>query len=36
MHDFGAAAPAGELYAHFGITGEAVAQKAKDLLDGKR
>ncbi|MEJ6388160.1 transketolase [Gymnodinialimonas ulvae] len=32
MHDFGASAPAGELYAHFGITAEAVAAKVKSLL----
>ena len=35
MHDFGASAPAGELYAHFGITAEAIAEKAKALIDGK-
>ena len=34
MHGFGASAPANELYAHFGITAEAAAQKAKDLIDG--
>ncbi|MCV6591766.1 MAG: transketolase [Silicimonas sp.] len=32
MDSFGASAPAGELYAHFGITAEAVAQAAEDLL----
>ncbi|MBY4891517.1 transketolase [Rhodobacteraceae bacterium N5(2021)] len=32
MHDFGASAPAEELYAHFGITAEAVAAKVKALL----
>ncbi len=32
MHDFGASAPAGELYEHFGITAEAVADKVKSLL----
>ncbi len=32
MHDFGASAPAGELYAHFGITAEGVADKVKSLL----
>ena len=32
MDSFGASAPAGELYAHFGITAEAVAAKVRDLL----
>lgn len=32
MEGFGASAPAEELYAHFGITAEATAQKVKDLL----
>jgi transketolase len=32
MHGFGASAPAEDLYAHFGITAEAVAEKAKSLL----
>ena len=32
MHGFGASAPADELYAHFGITAEAVAQAARDLI----
>ena len=32
MHGFGASAPAGELYKQFGITADAVAAKAKDLL----
>ena len=32
MHGFGASAPAGDLFQHFGITAEAVAQKAKSLL----
>ena len=32
MHDFGASAPAGVLYEQFGITAEAVAEKAKSLL----
>ena len=32
MSSFGASAPAGELYAHFGITAEAVAAKVRDLL----
>ena len=36
MHDFGASAPANELYEHFGITAEAVAQKVRDLKAGKR
>ena len=35
MHGFGASAPAGTLYKKFGITAEAVAQKVRDLLDGK-
>jgi transketolase len=32
MHGFGGSAPAEELYTHFGITAEAVAEKAKSLL----
>ncbi len=32
MHGFGASAPAGELYAHFGITAVAVATAVKDRL----
>ncbi|WP_424967599.1 transketolase [Dinoroseobacter sp. S375] len=32
MHDFGASAPAGELYAHFEITAEATAAKVKEML----
>jgi transketolase len=32
MAGFGASAPAGELYEHFGITAEATAQKVRDLL----
>ncbi len=32
MESFGASAPANELFEHFGITAENVAQKAKDLL----
>jgi transketolase len=32
MHGFGGSAPAEELYAHFGITAEAVAEKVKSLL----
>jgi transketolase len=32
MHGFGASAPAEELYRHFGITAEAVADKVKSLL----
>ncbi|WP_102109887.1 transketolase [Oceaniglobus roseus] len=32
MHGFGASAPAEELYAQFGITAEATAQKVRDLL----
>ena len=32
MDSFGASAPADQLYAHFGITAEAVAEKVKSLL----
>ena len=32
MNSFGASAPAGELYAHFGITADAISAKAKELL----
>ncbi|MCE0504825.1 transketolase [Roseivivax sp. GX 12232] len=32
MSGFGASAPAGELYEHFGITAEAVVEKVKSLL----
>ncbi len=32
MPDFGASAPADELFAHFGITAQAVADKAKSLI----
>ncbi|BAQ17101.1 transketolase [Methyloceanibacter caenitepidi] len=32
MRGFGASAPAGELYKHFGITPEAVAAAARDLI----
>jgi transketolase len=32
MHGFGASAPAQDLYKHFGITAEAVAAKARDLV----
>ena len=32
MHGFGASAPAGDLYDHFGITAEAVADKVRSLL----
>ncbi|MEM1314204.1 MAG: transketolase, partial [Pseudomonadota bacterium] len=32
MEGFGASGPAGELYPHFGITAEAAAQAARDLL----
>lgn len=35
MTGFGASAPAEELYAHFGITGEAVAEAAKKRIEGK-
>lgn len=36
MQGFGASAPYQELYAHFGITAEAVAQAARDRLAAKR
>ena len=32
MDGFGASAPAGDLYKHFGITAEAVVAKAEELL----
>ena len=32
MHGFGASAPAQDLYKHFGITAEAVASAAKDVI----
>ena len=32
MHGFGASAPAGDLYKHFGITPEAVAAAARELI----
>jgi len=32
MHGFGASAPAGELYEHFGITAQATAAKVRELL----
>jgi transketolase len=32
MREFGASAPAGDLFRHFGITAEAVAREAKALL----
>ena len=35
MHGFGASAPAETLYEKFGITAEAVAQKARDLVEGR-
>ncbi|MEM9248341.1 MAG: transketolase [Pseudomonadota bacterium] len=35
MHGFGGSAPAGELYAHFGITAEATVDKVRALLGGK-
>ncbi|MFY0691829.1 MAG: transketolase [Paracoccaceae bacterium] len=35
MHDFGASAPAGTLYEHFGITAQATADKVKSLLGGE-
>ena len=35
MHGFGGSAPAPELYKHFGITAEATAAKAIDLIEGR-
>ncbi|WP_375256921.1 transketolase [Citreimonas sp.] len=35
MHGFGASAPAGDLFEHFGITAEATAQKVRDLIEGR-
>ena len=35
MHGFGASAPAETLFEEFGITAEAVAAKARDLVQGK-
>jgi len=35
MDSFGASAPANELYAHFGITADAVVNAAHDLIKGK-
>lgn len=32
MHGFGASAPAGELYEHFGITADETARKVRELL----
>ncbi|MEM9045903.1 MAG: transketolase [Pseudomonadota bacterium] len=32
MNSFGASAPAGELFTHFGITAEAIAGKVKELI----
>jgi transketolase len=36
MHGFGASAPAPELYKHFGITPEAVADAARKLIKGRK
>ncbi len=35
MHGFGASAPAETLYEKFGITADAVAQKVRDLVEGR-
>jgi transketolase len=35
MHGFGASAPAEDLYREFGITAEAVAEKARRLVAGE-
>ena len=32
MNDFGASAPAGDLYEHFGITTDNIIQKVKEKL----
>ena len=32
MTDFGASAPAPKLYAHFGVTADAVAEAARSLV----
>jgi transketolase len=32
MHSFGASAPAGDVYRHFGITSEAIVARAQELL----
>jgi transketolase len=34
MSGFGASAPAGKLYQHFGITAEAIAEQALHALKG--
>jgi len=36
MESFGASAPAGALYKHFGFTGENVAARARAVLEGVR
>lgn len=36
MDSFGASAPAGDLFKHFGITTEAIVEKAKAALDSKK
>ena len=33
MTGFGASAPAGELFEHFGITAEAVAQTMREIIE---
>ena len=35
MNSFGASAPAGELYEHFGITADAVAKQAVGILKAR-
>jgi len=32
MHSFGASAPASDVYRHFGITSEAIVERAQELL----
>jgi transketolase len=32
MHSFGASAPAGELYKHFGFTPERIAETGQDVV----
>jgi transketolase len=36
MEGFGASAPAKVLYQHFGFTGEAVAERARTVLERTR
>jgi transketolase len=36
MHSFGASGPGSEVYKHFGITADAVAQAARDQVKKAR